>query len=232
MVLPILGSLAMGAGSALASKLFNPSKPYRAAQDEMRRGYEEGQGYYDSALGYQQPYVDRGNEMYGYLSPAIKALLDPAALESKWSEGYTESPEAQQARELAKQSGVDAASALGLSGSTPALMAMQEGTNRITMNDRQNYLDRLMQKYLSGISGARDIYDRGYGASGRMSDIASNMGRNAIDFGNRSSEMEYAREAAPGQMYSKLFGQGIGLGMQNKNVQDFMNNMGWSTTGG
>ena len=134
----------------------------------------------------------------------MKKLLDPAALQSEWIKGYEESPAAKQAEALAQEHGLDAASSLGLMGSSPALQAIQAGTSGIAMNDRQNYLDNLMQKYLAGVGIGQDIFGKGANA-------ASGMAGNAMNMGQSSAEMAYGKENAQGDLFGKLLGGGLGL---------------------
>lgn len=171
------------------------------------KGYEKGQEqldkYYKDAQGNLQPYNQFGQSAYGDYSSAMKRLLDPAALQNEWAKGYTESDSAKNAEGMAQQHGLDAASGLGLMGSNTALNAIQGGTTQIGLNDRQNYLDNLMQKYLAGAGIAGNIFNTGANAAGTMSNNAMNMG-------NNSAQMAYGAQNAPGDLFGKLLGTGIG----------------------
>jgi hypothetical protein len=127
---------------------------------------------------------------------------------------------------MAKQNGLDAASSLGLNGSNTALNALQGGTTRIALDDRQNYLNDLMQKYLAGTGIAGNIFNTGYGAAGQMSNNAMNMGQN-------SAQEAYGEANAPGSIMGGLLGIGIGtLGgpIGNAIGAGFSQKMGWSPT--
>lgn len=171
------------------------------------KGYEKGQEqldkYYKDAQGNLQPYNQYGQSAYGNLSDAMKRLLDPAGLQNEWIKGYSESPAAKNAEAMAQEHGLDAASGLGLMGSNTALNAIQSGTSQIGMNDRQNYLDNLMQKYLAGAGIAGNIFNTGANAAGAMSNNAMNMG-------NNSAQMAFGAQNAPGDLFGKLLGTGIG----------------------
>jgi hypothetical protein len=134
----------------------------------------------------------------------MKRLLNPADLEAEWTKGYTESPSAIQAEKMAQSRGLNAASALGLNGSNTALQAIQGGTARIGMEDRQNFLNDLMQKYLAGTGIAGNIFNTGASSAGGMS-------TNAMNMGNNSAQMAYGEQAAPGALFGKLLGAGTGL---------------------
>jgi len=84
------------------------------------------------------------------------------------------------------------------------LQATQAGTTQIGLDDRQNYLDSLMQKYLAGAGISQGIYGQGANAAGQM-------GQNAMNMGQNSAEMAYGKQNAGGNMLSGLIGQGIGV---------------------
>lgn len=180
------------------SNWLNPGKGYQKGQEQLDKYYNEAQG----AL---NPYNQQGQQQYGNLNNYINSLMDPEALQNKWAEGYSESPAAKQAEAMATQHGANAASAMGLMGSNTALNATQAGTTQIGLDDRQNYLDNLMQKYLAGANLAQGIYGTGANAAGNMSNNAMNMGQN-------SAEMAYGKQNAGGNMMSGLLGLAGGIG--------------------
>lgn len=176
------------------SSFMHPGRAYGKAQGQLDKYYQQGQGYLN-------PYNQYGQSAYGNYSDAMKALLDPQALQDKWSKGYTESEAAKNAEGMATQHGLDAASSMGLMGSSPALGAIQAGTSQIAMDDKQNYLNDLMQKYMQGAGIAGNIFNTGAGAAGQMAGNAMNMGQN-------SAMMSYGRGAAGGNMLGGLLGMG------------------------
>lgn len=115
----------------------------------------------DAEKKYMQPYDDYGLAAGGALSGAMHNLLDPTAMMGKWASSYQESPEAKQLEATAQNRGMDAASAMGLMGSSPALRAIQSGTTGIMANDRQNYLQNLMHQYQLGTGVAQNMYGIG-----------------------------------------------------------------------
>lgn len=196
------------------SSFLHPERGYEEAQKELDK-------YYQQAQQYQQPYMQHGEEAYGGLSGAMNSLLNPEELYSQWSGGYQESPAAKYAEESARNRGLDAASSLGLMGSTPALQAIQAGTSRIGAEDRQNYLNDLMQKYLSGIGVAQNIYGTGANAAGQLGQNAMNMGQNA-------AQMKYNQTNAQGNLFGNLLGTGASFA--GGLVGNYLNNK-WNPMG-
>lgn len=180
----------------IADSFLHPEKGYEKGQDQLDK-------YYQSAQGYLNPYNQFGQDAYGNYSDAMKRLLDPSALQNEWAKGYTESDSAKNTSRMAQENGLDAASSMGLMGSNTALNAIQGGTTNIGLQDRQNYMNDLMQKYLAGTGIAGNIFNTGANAAG-------NMSNNAMNMGNNSAQMAYGRQNSPGDLFGKLLGTGIG----------------------
>jgi hypothetical protein len=211
------------------SSFLHPQGGYDAAQGQLNN-------YYGQAQGYQQPYAQAGQSAIPGMNTAMSRLLDPASLQNEWAQGYETSPQAQQAQQMASQQGLDAASSMGLMGSQPALQAIQGGATQIGLNDRQNYLDNLMQKYQSGIGLGQNMMGMGAQAGGQM-------GQNAMNMGQSSGEMQFGRQNAPGSMLGTMMGGVTGLagsalggpigGAMGAKLGQMMGAPGgWSTTGG
>lgn len=178
------------------SSFLNPGKGYEKGQEQLDK-------YYGQAQGALQPYNQNGQDQYANLLEMLKNLMDPQALQDKWASGYKESEAAKNAEGIAQEHGLDAASSMGLMGSNTALNAIQRGTSQIGADDKQNYLDQLMEKYKQAVGLSSGIYGQGANAAGTQSNNAMNMGQN-------SAEMAYGKQNAGGNMLSGLIGAGIG----------------------
>ena len=194
------------------SSFLHPGKGYEKGQQQLDKYYNQGQGYLN-------PYNQVGQEQYGNLNDIIKNLIDPTELNKKWTESYAESPQAIQAEKMAQEHGLNASNAMGLMGSNTALNATQAGTTQIGLEDRQNYLNDLMNKYLQGAGLSQGFYNTGANAAGQMSQNAGQMGTN-------SAQMAYGKQNAGGNMLSGLLGQGIGV------AGSYLGGRGWNLKGG
>lgn len=174
------------------SSFLKPGKAYKDAQKQLDK-------YYGQSQGFLQPYNTQGQEQYSVLQDLIKNLTNPQELLDKWSQGYTESESAKNAERMAQEHGLNAASSMGLMGSNTALDAIQRGTTQIGLDERENFLNNLMQKYLAGAGLSQGIYGTGANTAGQMSNNATNMGQN-------SAEMAYGRQQAGGNMLGNLIG--------------------------
>src|SRR5690606_1830713 len=119
----------------MLSRILNPLTPGRAILGALdpARGYKSAMGtmqdYYNQAQGQMQPYVDQGQAAYQPMQNAMTSLRNPQQLYNDWAQGYETAPYAQSLASQAQQSGLNAASSMGLLGSSPALQALQAGTS-------------------------------------------------------------------------------------------------------
>lgn len=202
------------------TSFLHPQRGYQHAQEQLDKYYNQGQGYLN-------PYNQNGQDAYGGYKGAMDKLLHPEQLQDEWSKNYKESEAAKQNEALASQHGLNAAQQMGLGSSTPALQAIQAGTTGIVAQDKQQYLDDLMKKYMSGIGIGKDIYNTGANAAGKLSENANTMGAN-------SAGVKFGETNAPGELFGKLGKEGINLLMQYLTGGMGSGGMGrgaWSTGG-
>ncbi len=172
-------------GGSMIDSFLNPGKGYKDAAKELEKAWGE-------AKGYQQPYQQAGIDQLGRLNSAENSLLDPTKLLNEWMGGYSASPYAQKSIQNATSSGLDAASSMGLMGSSAALNNVQNSAGFIMDKDREQYLNDLMQKYMTGIGVGQNIYGTG-------AQMAGQMGNQVMDVGQGMGQAAYGQQAAPGQ---------------------------------
>ena len=194
--MPIFGRNGIGLGNAFKgiSSMLNPDRAYRRAGQESERAFGQAQQYL-------QPYEQQGQAAYQPLNTAMQNLLNPGQLENDWRSQYQMSPYAQMQQEMAQNQGLEAASSMGLMGSSPALQAIQAGTNQISAQDQERFLDRMMQKYMSGAQLAQGLYGQG-------ANFASQLGANTMAQGQNRAGAAYGQLASPGSMMGNLIGLG------------------------
>ncbi len=178
---------------------WNPQEGYKEAGNELEKYYNQGQGYLD-------PYNQNGQNMFGKLMNQSNELGDPAALQAKWSQGYSESPYAQQLTNNATQAGMDAASSMGMMGSSPAIQNIQTSSGNIMQSDRQQYMNDLMDKYMKSVGINQGVYNTGAGAAGQMS-------QNAMSQGQGMASSKYNEANAPGNLFGNLLGAGANFAL-------------------
>src|SRR4029078_121099 len=165
-------------GNAIDSFL-HPEAGYKAAGDEMQKAWQQAQQFQqqslqrqeqglNQSLGYQQPFQTAGTAQLPILNNAESQLLNPSDLLAKWMQSYSMSPFAQTSMSNAKNAGLEAASSMGLMCSSPALKNIQQSSADIMNADRQQFLNDLMQKYMTGIGIGQNIYGIGGQTAGNM----------------------------------------------------------------
>lgn len=155
----------------LGEKEGGGANPYVAAQQQTEKGWKEAQGY-------QSPYATQGLAQYPGLNQATSDLLNPEALENKWAGGYQNSPWANQLLSQNQSAGLDAASAMGLGGSSAAIGNIQQGAANVFNQQRQQYMNDLMEKYMHGIGLGQSLYGTGAAAAGNLGEQANLQGLN------------------------------------------------------
>lgn len=184
----------------MVTSFLHPERGYKEAGKQAEKYYNQGQGYLN-------PYNQHGQDQYGRLNDATGALLDPQALQDKWASGYTESPYAKRLEQMNSQQGQEAASSMGIGGSSGALQNIQQGAGDIVSKDRQQYMNDLMQKYMTGIGLGQNLYGTGANAAGQMSSNAMTQGQNMAG-------IAYGQQNAPGNLFGNLLG-GVASGAAN-----------------
>lgn len=151
---------------------------------------DPGEGYRKAAEQYQQyytPYAQMGQEQMGRLAGMSEQLSHPNQFLANLMQGYETSPYAKQLQSEAQSQGMDAASAMGLGGSSAALQNIQRGASDIMQKDRANYLQNLMNTYLSGAGIAQNMFGTGAQMAGRLGE-----GMGSAAFGEQVSPGQQA----------------------------------------
>lgn len=188
--------------SSTLDSFFNPQKGYDEAAKKMEQ-------YWKQAQQFQEPYRQAGVDQLPILTGAQSALLDPSKLLGEWMGTYEASPYAQKSISNATDAGMNAASSMGLIGSSPAITNIQNSAGDIMNKDRQQYLDDLMNKYMTGIGVGQNIY--GIGAQ-----TAGNMGNQALNVGQNMGQAAYGSQNAQGDMLAQMMAMAAKMYMQKQ----------------
>lgn len=181
----------------MISSFLSPEDPYEKAQDQLTKQWGETKEFL-------APFREKGLDQYPQIAEAIKKLMS-GDLQNEWGSNYETSPYAQRMMDMQQQQALEQASAMGLMGSSGALSNLQQGASDIQGRDRREYLNDMMQKYMSGLGLSTDIYKTGSG-------MASNLGSLGSQYGQNNAGLEYGKQAAPGELFGKLLGAAIGIG--------------------
>lgn len=178
-----------GVGNMLDS-FMHPEKGYQEAQKPVRKSWEQAQDF-------QAPYANAGRDQIPTLRGAEDQLLHPEQLQNQWAAQYEASPYAQQLLKENQSQGLDAASYMGLNGSSAALGNIQQGAGKITSADRQQFLNDLMEKFIKGLGIGQDIFGKGAATAG-------NLGQQSIGVGETLGNLRGNEVNAPGNQFNNL----------------------------
>lgn len=174
----------------MMGSFLHPEDAYKAAQEQAERGYQRAEQY-------EKPYFQQGQDQYSRLQEAIQQLMNPEGLTNRFADSYETSPYAKRMLEMNRGSGLDAASSMGIMGSSAALSNIQQGAGNIVGKERQQYIQQLMENYLKGIGLSHDIYNTG-------SQAAGNLANYGMQHGENMAGLKYGESRAPGQLFENL----------------------------
>ena len=186
----------------MVSSFLNPQKGYEDAMDQIQKYFQQG-------MKYQQPFLQAGQGQIPILQGQQSKLLNPASLQNEWVKGYETSPYAQDLMKRSADTGNQQAAAMGLGGSSANLENVQRTGSSIMQQDRQQYLNDLMQKYMTGIGIGQNIFNTG-------ASTAHNMGQMASQTGQEMAGGAFGAANAPGNLLERLIGAGISAWNQPK----------------
>ena len=136
-------------------------------QDPYKQGFQASQPYFKSATDYQNPFAKQGQESSGKFNNWLDTMKNPSEFINKLMGGYQESPWAQNLQRQSVRAGTNAASASGLTGSTPFAQQLQQNANNISSED--------MTKWLSNVLGINTEYGQGENMSAERGSHASDI---------------------------------------------------------
>ena len=172
------------------SSFLHPGRAYKKAGEVEERNFKQSQQI-------RHPYIQHGEDAYTGYNDMYQKLMHPEQLQSDWANSYEKSPYATNLQQEAMGQGMDAASASGLNGSSAAIANIQKGSTDIMQKDRQQYMNDMMQKYLSAMGIGSNLY--GTGAS-----MAANSANAQQQHGENQAQMTYGQNAAGGNSFMQF----------------------------
>jgi hypothetical protein len=183
----------------------HPEEAYEKAAEEYRKQYEEARR---QSQGYIDPYNQHGLDQYGTLNQGIQSLMNPEQLMGRFALSYETSPYAQRMLEMNKGAGLDAASSMGLNGSSAALGNIQQGAGDIVSKEREQYLKMMMAQYLEGLGLSQNMYNTGANLAGNY---AGNLLGQGNQYGQGMAQMAFGQERAPGNLFGQFLRAGANM---------------------
>ena len=140
-----------------------------------------------------QDYLQKGLESYGPYKEWLEQHKNPNEFVNNLMGDYSESPYAHNLQQQSLRAGQNAASASGLSGSTPLMQQLQQNAGNITSQDQNQWLQNVLGVDTNYGNGQKDY-------ANSLNSIYGNMGENS-----------YNQNTAKQNDFWKALGGGFGM---------------------
>lgn len=179
--------------------------PYKNASREYERGANQ-------AAGYQNPFFQAGTGALGDFQNYLKNMKDPSEFLNNLMKNYQESDYTKNLKNASERSGINAASASGLIGSTPFLKQQQKNAGEIESAGMNDWLSNALGINKQYGSGLEDLISGGQNAGNKLSDIFSDLGgfKAGSSYGSDMNKNKQMQDFFSGLM--SLFGSFSGMG--------------------
>lgn len=185
-----------GGGSGLAellSGLFgNSGEPYNQAMNQ----YEK---YGNKAEAAQNPFYSAGTGAIPDYQKWLKGMQDPSGFINNLMGQYQESPYAKYMQNQSIRAGQNAASAGGLTGSTPFAQQLQQNAGNIASGDMNQWLQNVLGVNTQYGQGQQNLMQGGQNAANMLTQLYGNMG-------NQMGEAAFGKQRGENQDWSNTIG--------------------------
>lgn len=188
------GMFGSGLGGFLGGMFGDSGGPYEDAANQYKKWTQKG-------VDAQNPFYNAGTAATGNLQDWLGGMKDPSGFINQLMGKYQESPWAKFQQQQSSRAGTNAASASGLTGSSPFAQQMQQNSSNISSQDMQNWLANVLG--INSQYGAGNEFLSGQGA-GAANQISGLYGNNA----GRMGEAAYGQKAGENQDFWNMVGGG------------------------
>lgn len=166
----LFGGSGGGGMESIISGLFGHSeRPFEKGADYLQGFLKEAQGKYN-------PFYNAGVGAVGDYQKWLKGMSDPSQFINTQMNNYTQSPWAKYLTDTANRAGMNAASASGLTGSTPFAQQLQQNASNIASGDMNSYLQNVMGVNNTYGSGLNNLMQGGLHSADSMANLLSLFG--------------------------------------------------------
>ena len=149
--------------------------------------------------GYYQPWINQGQDALNRSKTEYDWLTkNPGAMYDKFASGYEQSPGFKFQLEQALGGANQAAAAGGMAGSPMSQQWGADIAQNMTQRDFQNYMDRVLGMYGTGLQGEQGLANTGFNAS-------SGLGQNLAGVLGSKAQLGYNQGLSNSQSQSQLY---------------------------
>lgn len=186
-----------GLGGLLGGLFGNSGKSYDKAMEQYQK-------YGQQASGAQQPYQEAGTGAIKDYQDWLAKQQNPSGFINDLMGQYQESPYAQYLQKQSMRAGTNAASASGLTGSTPFAQQLQQNAGNIANQDQNQWLQNVLGINTQYGQGQNNLINSGQNSANTLSNLYNQMGTNM-------GEAAYGKQAGKQQDFWNTIGGGLGL---------------------
>lgn len=186
-----------GAAGFFGGLFGNSGAPYDAAQQQYQQWANKGQHV-------QQPFLDAGTGAIGDYQEWLRGQKDPSAFINHLTSQYQESPYAQYLQKQSLRAGQNAASASGLSGSTPLFQQLQRNAGNISSQDQNQWLQNVLGINSQYGQGQNNLIQGGQNSANALTNMYNQVGQ-------QMAEAAYGSEAGKNNDFWNTIGGGLGI---------------------
>jgi hypothetical protein len=186
-----------GLGGFLGGIFGHSDKPYDAAMEQYQQ-------YGDKAASGLNPYLNAGTGAIGSYQDWLKGMQDPSGFMNKLMGNYQESPYTRYLQQQSANAGLNAASASGLTGSTPFMQQQQQNAGNIAQQGMDSWLQNVLGVNTQYGQGQQNLMQGGQNAANSLANLYSHMG-------DQMGEAAYGKEAGKKQDFWNTIGGGLSM---------------------
>jgi len=162
--------------------------------------YHEYSDWLQKAQNAQNPFYNAGVGALGNYQDWLKGMQNPTDFINNMMKNYTQSPFAKYQQDQSIRAGQNAASASGLTGSTPFAQQLQQNAQNISSQDMNTWLQNVLGVNRQYGQGEQNLITGGQGAANQLANI----------FGQRG-EAAYGARAGENQDFWNILGGGANI---------------------
>lgn len=186
-----------GLGGFLGGMFGNSGAPYDKAMEQ----YGDWQ---KNAERVQNPFLQAGQMAIPQYQEWLKSMSNPSDFINQLMSQYQASPYSKYLQQQAMRAGTNAASASGLTGSTPFAEQMQTNAANIASGDINNWLQNVLGINTAYGAGTGNLITGGQGAANALTGMYG-------DIGKSMAEAAYGKEAGGQNDFWNTIGGGLSM---------------------
>jgi len=187
-----------------------------SSSDPFKDASKQYTKYADQAASYQNPFYQSGKRSIPQYEDWLKGMSDPSEFINNLMGGYSTSPYSQYEQDQSMRASNNAASASGLTGSTPYQLQAQENASNLANKDMEQWLSHVLGINTEYGQGLNTNINRGQQAGNQLSGIYSNLGS---QMGNAAYGSSMAQQSSLANLLSGLLGIGSNIpGLSKYNI--------------